>query len=45
LAKLALLGRLTKLTEVANVAAFMASDRASAITATAANITCGLAVD
>lgn len=45
LAKGALLGRLTKLTEVANVAAFMASDRASAMTATVANISCGSSVD
>jgi enoyl-[acyl-carrier-protein] reductase (NADH) len=28
--------------EVANVAAFMASDRASALTATVANLTCGM---
>jgi 3-oxoacyl-[acyl-carrier protein] reductase len=35
------LGRLTSLTEVGNVAAFMASDHASAMTATVANITCG----
>jgi 3-oxoacyl-[acyl-carrier protein] reductase len=44
-AKSALLGRLTTLTEVANVAVFMASDRASAITGTAANISCGLSGD
>jgi 3-oxoacyl-[acyl-carrier protein] reductase len=31
--------------EVANVAAFMASDRASAMTATVANITSGSVVD
>jgi NAD(P)-dependent dehydrogenase (short-subunit alcohol dehydrogenase family) len=36
-----MLNRLTSLAEVGNVAAFMASDRASAMTATAANITCG----
>ena len=33
--------RLTSLDEVGNVAAFMASDRASAMTASAANLTCG----
>jgi enoyl-[acyl-carrier-protein] reductase (NADH) len=37
--------RLTTLAEVADMAAFMASDRASATTATAANLTCGLVVD
>ena len=37
------LNRLTSLAEVGNVAAFMASDHASAITAAAANITCGQA--
>jgi 3-oxoacyl-[acyl-carrier protein] reductase len=31
--------------EVANVAAFMASDRASGMTATLANITCGAFLD
>jgi 3-oxoacyl-[acyl-carrier protein] reductase len=36
-----MLKRLTTLAEVGNVAAFMASDLASAITATAANINCG----
>jgi hypothetical protein len=36
-----MLNRLTSVTEVANVAAFMASDLASAATASAANITCG----
>jgi 3-oxoacyl-[acyl-carrier protein] reductase len=35
------LNRLTSLADVANVAAFMASDQASAMTASAANITCG----
>jgi 3-oxoacyl-[acyl-carrier protein] reductase len=39
-----LLGRLPTLAEVANVAAFMASDRASAMTATVANISCGSVV-
>jgi 3-oxoacyl-[acyl-carrier protein] reductase len=36
-----MLNRLTSLAEVANVAAFLASDRASAMTAAAANLTCG----
>ncbi|HET6749849.1 MAG TPA: SDR family oxidoreductase [Actinomycetes bacterium] len=36
-----MLGRLTSLAEVGKVAAFMASDHAGAMTATAANITCG----
>jgi NAD(P)-dependent dehydrogenase (short-subunit alcohol dehydrogenase family) len=36
-----MLDRLTSLAEVGRVAAFMASDHASAMTATAANITCG----
>jgi NAD(P)-dependent dehydrogenase (short-subunit alcohol dehydrogenase family) len=36
-----LLRRLPTLAEVANVAAFMASDRASAMTGTVANLTCG----
>jgi 3-oxoacyl-[acyl-carrier protein] reductase len=35
------LNRLTSLAEVGNVAAFMASDHAGAMTATAANLTCG----
>jgi 3-oxoacyl-[acyl-carrier protein] reductase len=35
------LDRLTSLAEVGNVAAFMASGLASAMTATSANITCG----
>jgi enoyl-[acyl-carrier-protein] reductase (NADH) len=33
------------LAEVANVAAFMASDRASAMTRTVVNVTCGAIVD
>ena len=37
------LNRLTSLAEVGNVAAFMASDHAGAMTAAAANITCGQA--
>ena len=36
-----LLRRLPTLAEVANVAAFMASDQASAMTATVVNLTCG----
>ena len=36
-----MLGRLTTLTEVGNVAAFVASDQAGAMTASAVNITCG----
>jgi 3-oxoacyl-[acyl-carrier protein] reductase len=36
-----MLNRLTSLAEVGNAAAFLASDQASAITANAANITCG----
>jgi NAD(P)-dependent dehydrogenase (short-subunit alcohol dehydrogenase family) len=36
-----LLRRLPKLEELANVAVFMASDRASAMTATVANLSCG----
>ena len=40
-----LLRRLPTLDEVGNVAAFVASDRASAMTATVANVTCGSVVD
>jgi 3-oxoacyl-[acyl-carrier protein] reductase len=40
-----LLRRLPKLTELANVTAFVASDRASAMTGTVANVTCGSVVD
>jgi 3-oxoacyl-[acyl-carrier protein] reductase len=36
-----LLRRCPTLAEVANVAAFMASDRSSAMTGTVANVTCG----
>jgi 3-oxoacyl-[acyl-carrier protein] reductase len=36
-----MLNRLTSLAEVGNVAAFMASDRAGAMTASATNLTCG----
>jgi 3-oxoacyl-[acyl-carrier protein] reductase len=39
-----MLRRLTTLAEVAEMAAFLASDRASASTATAANLTCGMVV-
>jgi 3-oxoacyl-[acyl-carrier protein] reductase len=39
------LGRLPTLDEVANAAAFMASDRASAMTGTIANLTCGSIMD
>jgi NAD(P)-dependent dehydrogenase (short-subunit alcohol dehydrogenase family) len=40
-----LLKRLPTLAEVANVAAFLASDHASAMTATVANLSCGLIAD
>jgi NAD(P)-dependent dehydrogenase (short-subunit alcohol dehydrogenase family) len=40
-----LLGRLPKVAEVADVATLMASDRASAMTGTIANVTCGSVVD
>jgi len=40
-----LLGRLPSVTEVANVAALMASDYASAMTGVIANVTCGYIVD
>jgi 3-oxoacyl-[acyl-carrier protein] reductase len=39
------LGRLPTLEEVANAAAFMASDRASVITGTVVNLTCGSIMD
>jgi 3-oxoacyl-[acyl-carrier protein] reductase len=39
------LGRLPTLDEVANAAVFMASDRASAMTGTIANLTCGSIID
>ena len=39
------LGRLPTLEEVANAAVFMASDRASAMTGTIANLTCGSIMD
>jgi NAD(P)-dependent dehydrogenase (short-subunit alcohol dehydrogenase family) len=40
-----MLKRLTSLTDVGNVAAFMASDQASAMTGSAVNITCGTVPD
>lgn len=40
-----LLGRLPKLAEVAEAAAFMASDRASAMTGAIVNLTCGSSLD
>jgi 3-oxoacyl-[acyl-carrier protein] reductase len=45
IAEKTLLKRLPKLAEVANVAVLMASDRASAVTAAVANVTCGEIVD
>jgi 3-oxoacyl-[acyl-carrier protein] reductase len=45
LAERTLLKRLPSLAEVANVAALMASDQASAMTGTVANVTCGQVVD
>jgi NAD(P)-dependent dehydrogenase (short-subunit alcohol dehydrogenase family) len=45
LAAKTLLKRLPKLAEVANVAALLASDRASVMTGTVANVTCGEIVD
>ena len=39
------LGRLPTLDEVANAAVFLASDRASAMTGTVANLTCGSIMD
>jgi NAD(P)-dependent dehydrogenase (short-subunit alcohol dehydrogenase family) len=43
--QLTLLGRLPILTEVGNVAAMMASDHASPLTATAVNLNCGEIAD
>jgi 3-oxoacyl-[acyl-carrier protein] reductase len=40
-----MLKRLPTLAELGNAAAFLASDRASAMTATLANITCGAFLD
>jgi NAD(P)-dependent dehydrogenase (short-subunit alcohol dehydrogenase family) len=45
LAEQTLLKRLPRLAEVGAVAALMASDRASAVTATVANVTCGQIMD
>jgi NAD(P)-dependent dehydrogenase (short-subunit alcohol dehydrogenase family) len=45
LAQMTLLKRLPTLSEVAETAAFMASDRAGAITGTVANLSCGALVD
>ena len=42
IAGMAMLRRAPRLAQVADVAAFLASDRASAMTATMANVTCGL---
>ena len=42
---LTLLKRLPTLAELADTAAFLASDRAGAITGTVANLTCGSSVD
>ena len=44
-AQLTLLGRLPMLTEVGNVAAMMASDHASPLTATVVNLSCGEVAD
>jgi len=41
----AILRRAPRLAQVADVAAFLASDRASGMTATMANVTCGLVAD
>lgn len=40
-----MLGRLPTLTELGDAATFLASDRASAMTATLANVTCGAFLD
>jgi enoyl-[acyl-carrier-protein] reductase (NADH) len=39
-----MLGRLPRLQQVAETAAFLASDRAAGITGTIVNVTCGLVV-
>ncbi len=39
------LGRLSKLVEVGETAAFLASERASAITGTVVNVSCGSVLD
>jgi enoyl-[acyl-carrier-protein] reductase (NADH) len=43
--RLSLLERLPTLADVANTAAFLASDHAAAISGTVANLTCGMSVD
>ena len=45
LENMTLLKRLPTLDDVANTAAFLASDQATAITGTVANLTCGMSVD
>jgi NAD(P)-dependent dehydrogenase (short-subunit alcohol dehydrogenase family) len=45
LENLTLLKRLPSFADVANTAAFLASDNASAITGAVANLTCGMSVD
>jgi 3-oxoacyl-[acyl-carrier protein] reductase len=40
-----MLNRLTSLADVGNVAAFMASDQAGAVTASSVNLTCGSVPD
>jgi enoyl-[acyl-carrier-protein] reductase (NADH) len=42
LSQMAMLGRTPRVAQVADTAAFLASDRASGMTATIANVTCGL---
>jgi enoyl-[acyl-carrier-protein] reductase (NADH) len=39
---MAVLGRVPRLADVADVAAFLASDRAAGMTGTMTNVTCGL---
>jgi enoyl-[acyl-carrier-protein] reductase (NADH) len=43
MAQMPILRRMPALAQVADMAAFLASDRAGAITATIVNVTCGLA--
>ncbi len=45
LERMTLLRRLPTLDDVANTAAFLASDRAVAMSGTVANLTCGTSVD
>ena len=42
MAQMTMLRRAPRLAQVADVAAFLASDRAAAMTGTIANVTCGL---